>query len=364
MGLHVHVSLQKTVGRIVLEAAQAKIQLVAGISATQLRTLLDDIGAEEGSRLALLIQPDQIGFGSRDAFIEHVVDLLSITASRLWPIWYTGEDFSAYKDDALGREALKSKLAEVARELQTLSLAWARVATALAMRGAQPRPLETHWQIEIAQLCLAINPAGLVLVFDLGLLPEPTQAAALVNALEAIAGQAQVAVVVLCAALPAFEPPYDRILIHAVTVEVLSGPPPTQTDWDEQLDEQAPAVIFLAPILGRPHPLSDVERRVAQAIEADNQLRLLFHYNQSIETVRGSRPRVDLLWPEGRLVVELDGYADHSRREAFAADRHRDYELALSGYTVLRLANEEVLRDVEKALEKIRDMVKLRCLRN
>src|ERR1700730_8533540 len=98
MGLHVHVSLQKTVGRIVLEAAQAKIQLVAGISATQLRTLLDDIGTEEGSRLALLIQPDQIGFGSRDAFIEHVVDLLSITASRLWPIWYTGEDFSAYKD--------------------------------------------------------------------------------------------------------------------------------------------------------------------------------------------------------------------------------------------------------------------------
>jgi len=77
-----------------------------------------------------------------------------------------------------------------------------------------------HWRrigIEIAQLCLAINPAGLVLVFDLGLLPEPTQAAALVHELEAIAGQAQVAVVVLCAALPAFEPPYDRILIHAET---------------------------------------------------------------------------------------------------------------------------------------------------
>src|ERR1700732_3682990 len=97
-------------------------------------------------------------------------------------------------------------------------------------------------------------------------------------------------------------------------IEVLSGPPLTQTDWGEQLDEQAPAVIFLATILGRPHPLRDVERRVAQAIEADNQLRLLFHYNQSIETVRGSRPRVGFLWPEGRLVVEIDRPAAPFRR--------------------------------------------------
>jgi very-short-patch-repair endonuclease len=40
-------------------------------------------------------------------------------------------------------------------------------------------------------------------------------------------------------------------------------------------------------------------------------------------------------------------------------DRHRDYELSLSGYTVLRLANDEIAQDVEKAIEKIRDLVKL-----
>ena len=33
-------------------------------------------------------------------------------------------------------------------------------------------------------------------------------------------------------------------------------------------------------------------------------------------------------------------------------DRHRDYELSLSGYTVLRLANDEIAQDVEKAIEK------------
>lgn len=360
MGIHVPVSRPKTVGRIVLEAPPGNIQLVAGISATQLRALLDETDAEEGSRLALLMQPEQVG--AANAFIENVIDLLSITASQLWPTWFTDEDFSAYKDDALGREALKSKITAVARDLPMLSPPWVRAATVLAMRGAPPRLQETHWQIEIAQLSLAINRAGLVFVFDLGLLPEPSQAAALVHALEMIAGNAHIPVVVLCAALPAFEPPYDRILLHAVCLEAPPGPPPTRTGRDEQLDEQSPQAIFLAPIVGRPHPLSDVERRVAQALEADAQLRLLFHYNQPIETIRGSRPRVDLLWPEGRLVVELDGYADHSRRDAFAADRHRDYELALSGYTVLRLANEEILRDLEMAVEKIRDMVKLRCL--
>jgi very-short-patch-repair endonuclease len=44
-------------------------------------------------------------------------------------------------------------------------------------------------------------------------------------------------------------------------------------------------------------------------------------------------------------------------------DRHRDYELALSGYTVLRLANDEIAQDIEKAIEKIRDLVALRRAR-
>jgi very-short-patch-repair endonuclease len=40
-------------------------------------------------------------------------------------------------------------------------------------------------------------------------------------------------------------------------------------------------------------------------------------------------------------------------------DRHRDYELTLSGYTVLRLANDEIAQDIGKAVEKIRDIVQL-----
>ncbi len=99
---------------------------------------------------------------------------------------------------------------------------------------------------------------------------------------------------------------------------------------------------------------------MADALARDAELHPLFVCNAFVETTRGSRPKVDLLWREGRLVVELDGYADHGRLGAFLADRHRDYELILSGYTVLRLANEELAQDLEKAVEKIRDLVRMR----
>jgi very-short-patch-repair endonuclease len=117
---------------------------------------------------------------------------------------------------------------------------------------------------------------------------------------------------------------------------------------------------WLAPWRGTPHPLSDIEQRVAALLDADDELAALFRFNWFVETVRGSRPKVDLVWLDGRLVVEFDGYPDHSTRGAFISDRHRDYELALTGFTVLRLANEEIAQDFGRAIEKIRDMVRLR----
>ncbi len=45
---------------------------------------------------------------------------------------------------------------------------------------------------------------------------------------------------------------------------------------------------------------------------------------------------VDFLWPDSRLIVEVDGYRFHGGREAFEADRARDTRLKLLGYDVLR----------------------------
>ena len=53
---------------------------------------------------------------------------------------------------------------------------------------------------------------------------------------------------------------------------------------------------------------------------------------------------VDFLWPDARLVVEVDGRATHGTRRAFQADRDRDGRLAVTGYTVLRFTWWDVTR--------------------
>jgi very-short-patch-repair endonuclease len=45
----------------------------------------------------------------------------------------------------------------------------------------------------------------------------------------------------------------------------------------------------------------------------------------------------DALWPDERLVVELDSYPIHTTRQAFESDRKRDRELTLAGYRVVRI---------------------------
>jgi very-short-patch-repair endonuclease len=46
---------------------------------------------------------------------------------------------------------------------------------------------------------------------------------------------------------------------------------------------------------------------------------------------------VDLLWPDQRLIVEIDGFAFHSTRRAFEHDRARDQQLQAAGYRVIRI---------------------------
>jgi very-short-patch-repair endonuclease len=163
-------------------------------------------------------------------------------------------------------------------------------------------------------------------------------------------------VVVLFAAPPPLDSPFERILygFRRVIADSELGTSASDTC------EGPGSTTWLAPWRGAPHPLSEMEQRLAAMLGKDAELAELFRFNWFVDTVRGSRPKVDLVWIDGRLVVELDGYPDHTTRGAFISDRHRDYELALSGYTVLRLANEEIAQDFGRAIEKIRDLVRLR----
>ncbi len=46
--------------------------------------------------------------------------------------------------------------------------------------------------------------------------------------------------------------------------------------------------------------------------------------------------RVDFLWRDRRVIVEVDGWESHRTRSAFEADRARDARLKVLGYEVVR----------------------------
>ena len=65
--------------------------------------------------------------------------------------------------------------------------------------------------------------------------------------------------------------------------------------------------------------------------------------------------RVDFCWPEHRLVVEADGFAFHSDRAAYRADRERLNTLERLGWRVLRFTWEDVRGRPDHVVSVVRD---------
>jgi very-short-patch-repair endonuclease len=340
----------------IFQAPAGSVTVLGGIDGLALRELVD--GAEQDipdDRRALFVRLRPAG--SVEAYVEQVIAALAETAMRLWPIWFSDVSFAMCCDDALGRHASGVIAREAARRASGVSCSWAETAAHIALAGRSPRVPGVLPAVEVAQLSLAISRVGLVIVADVSALAEAPSAAALAHALEWTAQHSRAAVVALFAELPSFDSPLDRILYGACRVinDADGGAFVSELKAREGIGS-----TWLAPWRGAPHPLSEIEQRLAAMLSDDTELAALFRFNWFVDTVRGSRPKVDLVWTDGRLVVELDGYSDHATRRAFIGDRHRDYELALSGYTVLRLANDEIVQDFGRAIEKIRDLVRLR----
>jgi very-short-patch-repair endonuclease len=109
--------------------------------------------------------------------------------------------------------------------------------------------------------------------------------------------------------------------------------------------------------IGKPNPRSKGEKLLWRFITADPVLKPLFEFNTPVKTKSGREFVVDLVWREGRLAIEVDSYRWHTSKDAFDADRQRDYLLLLSGYRVLRLTNREIIRSIKKAGAKIHKTV-------
>jgi very-short-patch-repair endonuclease len=334
--------------RRILAAPKRSVLAVSGTTSETIRAELDRIEDCVG-RVFFLKFPS---VDTADGIVERVITVLAETALRLWPVWFDDVSFELAANDKAGRHAVAETVRNTATTTPCLLLPWAQKAAQLALSGRAPRVRKTTAATELAQLSLAISRNGLVLLFDCDdLLSNERIRQAAVAALEWIAAHGDAAVIALFSEQPPFMPPFDRILYGAMRVEPQACAPAIVKKAD------AP---WIAPWRGKPHPLSDVELRLFNALGRDRELASLFTFNTLIETVGGTRPKVDLLWQDGRLVVELDGYGSHGNRSAFFDDRRRDYELIRSGYIVLRLVNEEIEQDLELAMEKVRSVVRLR----
>ncbi len=62
---------------------------------------------------------------------------------------------------------------------------------------------------------------------------------------------------------------------------------------------------------------------------------------------------VDLLFPDHKLVVEVDGYMFHRQRPAFEEDRSRGAALAAAGLTVMRFTPRQLTREPDKVLARL-----------
>jgi very-short-patch-repair endonuclease len=64
-----------------------------------------------------------------------------------------------------------------------------------------------------------------------------------------------------------------------------------------------------------------------------------------------------MLWPEFRLVVELDGFAFHHTRAKFEDDRARDAALQLAGYRVIRITHRMLVERPDEVVVTLRALL-------
>jgi very-short-patch-repair endonuclease len=279
-------------------------------------------------RSALLV--DSVSGRTPDAILHGLLDDLAALALDCWPRWY-GRD-----------EPAAEGLVQYATADPLVSAPWVRAAVKRVAAGQPPRFRKAARAFEFVQLMRAIDPSDPVLIAAVD--PASAERAApMIQVLEWCMAQGASAVAAFSTRPPSLAP-YDRVLYGALEVIHVIEP------------AQARFITSRA----RPHHASAIEQRVEAALRRDPELGPLFSCNETVSINGfGSPPRVDLLWREGRVVVELDG-PDHQDDPKFANDRHRDYELLIAGYLVLRITNDQVETDLQQAIEKIRTVVRFR----
>ena len=280
------------------------------------------------------------------AATSQAVQVLAEAAKTLW------SDLSSAnsEDRSAGHEAVPA--------VDSFS-AWYRQAATLVQSEKAPVLPGLNLTLQLERLSQLLDSDHLLLLVSLTKVDATrTDLQGFVALLEWLAVNSQARVLAAVDRDTAEHPALEPVRYDAWGFEVDLDRDTMDTQRISGTRRKPPARVY--PIIGRPHPMSPGEQLLANSLHADAELKGLFLFNQPLISVLGNRFIVDLYWPEGRLVVEVDSYCFHSDAITFTSDRQRDYELQLSGALVLRVTHDEVMRDVTTVLEKLRKLIRLR----
>ena len=302
------------------------------------------------------------------SLIDDILANLAQVALSLFPHWY-GHGIPFAEIDALTPcfdSLFTGKAFDHGLSQHGVSIPWLKAARKLCHLGEEPLPRDFTCSVQVAQLAFAIDLSPLriaVILHDES--PSASALHGLARMSEWLARESSSRVIVVVPESLSSSTALDSINFEAIRLSASQDSIPTSSA--DVAVEQPPRTqprVALFPVIGQPHPFSRGEQLLAKRLAQDDMLAGLFRFNIPVTTRNENRYLVDLVWMEGRVIVEVDGYEFHSDRAAFSLDRRRDFELAISGYLVLRLPHDEVVEDVELAVEKVRDMVRFRRTSN
>jgi hypothetical protein len=313
---------------------------IAGPSAEQLVIVLDPLpdGAPVVIRYRVPASPV-----SALAVVDDALAKLEIVARELFPAWLLGADAIATSSD-FDRRVVR----ELARRMASTTEHFGPFLADVAEAALSGRDVARRYEPETRARGLAriigdaYGRASVVLLVAPADGLDETEQQGVAAACQWLAAHGAFGVWLTGDALPAI----DRFPTWQLALP----------SFVEQLTASNPAQILPAidypPVAGRPHPASIAEQTLERCLAACD-----WAVGRTWNQVHASHSlvppiRVDLMWPDERCVVELDG-PDHRGVLKYADDRRRDNGLVLDGFAVLRFTNDEVTDDPQRVLGTI-----------
>jgi very-short-patch-repair endonuclease len=333
------------------DATRPRVAMVAADNPAEALDLLMEEAHRESESQIIRITFDKLPPATEQQ--AALLNELNAAACRMGPLWYGGKLTADFQRVTAVTDA---ELVSAMGTMPAVSLRWIRAAVATRLNESTALPKGFTDIEHFRQLALVFGDAPNLVVGVLDVAEPPERVQALVRVCEMLQTAFQVTLVVPTQIASITE--LDPISYEHRRLGTAGGSVASQQVTAKSADEPIPSFLSFA---GLPHPESPGEQKVAKWLAQDSELSSLFRFNQPLTTLRNSRYRVDLLWLAGRLVIEIDGYKTHTTEHQFRMDRQRDYELALTGFSVLRLTHQEVMQDVALAGEKIRDLVRFQA---